>query len=129
MLSVGDAVRARAHTKDNRPGVVLGAYQRGSRTDVGAVVEAGSLLAVDVPPGHHRVHVRYRPPCMTFGIVVSAVTTLLVAGLFVRGAPGRCRGADTPRRRIPYFGTRTTPDFSPPKYTASSSIATTSGPT
>jgi hypothetical protein len=75
-----------------RPARVLldSAYERGFRTDVGTAVEAGSLLAVDVPPGRHRVRVRYWPPYMTLGLLVSGVSAAIVAG-WALGLGGRLR--------------------------------------
>ena len=63
-----------------------------------AVRADGLILGVPVAAGHHRVVFRYRPPAMTAGIAVSAVTTVgLVAWAVV----------DHRRRRRSHRGSQT----------------------
>jgi len=52
-------------------------YDRGWRTDVGTVVEAGKMLAVDLPPGTFTVHVRYWPHGLTLGFAMSGFSALV----------------------------------------------------
>lgn len=44
------------------------AYERGWQTNVGTTVDDDHLLALDLPAGHHRVQMRYRPRRLTLGI-------------------------------------------------------------
>jgi hypothetical protein len=52
------------------------AYERGWQTNVGQVVNDGLLLAVDLPPGRHRVQLRYWPRRLTLGLWISAIGLL-----------------------------------------------------
>jgi uncharacterized membrane protein YfhO len=52
---------------DGRPAAILPANAAGR--------------AVEVPPGRHRVELRFEPASLRYGIVVSAVAALLVAVL------------------------------------------------
>src|SRR5207248_9094171 len=70
-----------------RPGLVVrsqawfkgwGATVDGSAAPV--VRTDGLVLGVPVGAGHHHVVFRYRPPAMTAGIVVSAVTIAALGG-------------------------------------------------
>ncbi len=62
---------------------VNSAYERGWQTDVGTVVDDHQLLSVDLPPGHHRVHLRYWPRRLTLGLWISAIG--LIASLLFLG--------------------------------------------
>lgn len=53
--------------------VLNSAYDAGWRTDVGTAVENAHQLAVDLPPGHHKVHLAYWPKKLTLGIIISAI--------------------------------------------------------
>lgn len=78
-----------------RPSRVLlnSAYDAGWRADVGTVVENAHQLAIDLPPGHHRVNVRYWPRKLTLGFVVSAIGLLGTLLFLFRGALPRFRRA------------------------------------
>jgi hypothetical protein len=52
------------------------AYERGWTTNVGQVVDDNKLLAVDLPPGHHRVQMRYWPRRLTVGLWISSLGLL-----------------------------------------------------
>ncbi len=69
------------------PGRVLlnSAYDLGWRSDVGNVVAFNKLLAVELPPGTYRVHLRYWPRALTMGLVLSGLSTILVGAWLVRG--------------------------------------------
>jgi hypothetical protein len=57
-------------------------FARGWRTNIGTVREQSRQLVVDVPPGHHRVKVRYWPVGLTLGFVLTAIgISLAVLGL------------------------------------------------
>jgi hypothetical protein len=59
-----------------RPSRVLlnSAYDRGWRSTVGKVVEAEPhQLAIDLPPGRHRIFMRYWPEKLTLGFTLSGV--------------------------------------------------------
>jgi hypothetical protein len=62
----------------SQPGRVLlnSAYERNWQTDVGEVVEANKLLAVDVPAGEHTLYLRYWPHGLTVGIFLSSLSVL-----------------------------------------------------
>lgn len=47
------------------------AYERGWQSNVGTVVDDNQLLALDLPPGHHRVQMRYWPRRLTLGLWIS----------------------------------------------------------
>jgi hypothetical protein len=49
------------------------AYERGWQSNVGTVVDDDQLLALDLPPGHHRVRLRYWPRRLTIGLWISLV--------------------------------------------------------
>ncbi len=66
--------------------VLNSAFDPGWRTDVGTVVESAHQLALDLPTGRHRVHVRYWPKKLTFGLVVSALA-LAASLLFLLRRP------------------------------------------
>jgi uncharacterized membrane protein YfhO len=48
-------------------------WARGWRTDVGVAREEAGQLAVEVPPGHHRVKVWYWPVGLTAGLVITGL--------------------------------------------------------
>ena len=48
-------------------------YDKGWRTDVGKPGEQNKQLIVDLPPGRHRVHVKYWPATLTAGFVLTAL--------------------------------------------------------
>jgi hypothetical protein len=60
-------------------------YDRGWRTDVGTAVQAGKMLAVDVPAGTTKVHVKYWPHGLTLGFILSGLSTLVIAFFAIRG--------------------------------------------
>jgi uncharacterized membrane protein YfhO len=63
-LSVENATSARY--------VLDSAYDPGWQTDVGTVVETpNKMLAVEVPPGEHAIHMKYWPRRLTLGFVLS----------------------------------------------------------
>lgn len=75
-------------------------FDRGWQTDVGAVVNDRDQLALDIPAGHHRVHLKYWPRRLTLGIWISVFGLLAsLAFLFredlLRRSPssGRARRA------------------------------------
>jgi hypothetical protein len=57
-------------------------YDRGWRTDVGETHEVSRQLVVDVPAGHHRVHLKYWPYGLTLGFVLVAVGVAGVVAYF-----------------------------------------------
>ncbi len=70
------------------PGRILlnSAYDQGWNSDVGSVVLDHDLLAIDVPEGKHRLHVKYWPKKLTLGFTLSAIG-LLGCLLFFARAP------------------------------------------
>lgn len=80
------------------------AHAPGWRSNVGVVVEDGTLLALDLPAGQHHVVVRYWPRMMTPGLVISALTwtTLLGAWAWVSLRRRRARA-----RRVAAYGAPT----------------------
>lgn len=62
------------------------AFDPGWQASVGAVVEDGKMLAVDVPPGRHRIRMKYWPRRLTAGIALSVLGLVFVVVFFVRGA-------------------------------------------
>jgi hypothetical protein len=48
-------------------------YDKGWRTDVGTPGEQNKQLIVDLPPGRHRVHVKYWPSTLTAGFLLTAL--------------------------------------------------------
>lgn len=73
------------------PGQVLinSGYDRGWQTSVGTVVRSGKQLAVDVPAGDHVVAMRYWPRTLTLGLIITAVTVLVLAFVAVRSRRAR----------------------------------------
>lgn len=59
------------------------AYDRGWQASEGVVRDHDLLLAVDLPPGHHEVHVRYRPRRFVPGLVISVIAGLAVTAFFL----------------------------------------------
>jgi len=87
-----------------RPGRLLlnSGYDRGWRSNVGTVVEVSHQLALELPPGHHVVRMRYWPQKMTLGVTISSLGLLgsllflfrrRIARLFRR--PGASSGSST----------------------------------
>ena len=69
--------------------LVNGAWDRGWRTNVGAVVEDAQLLAVDVPAGYHHVVVKYWPHGLTVGLTVTSLAGIGVIAFFIWDARRR----------------------------------------
>ncbi len=69
-------------------------YDRGWRSDVGQVVDSERLLALDLPPGRHRVHLEYWPHGLTLGIVMSLVGFAGVGVFFYRQRRKRAIASD-----------------------------------
>jgi hypothetical protein len=71
------------------------AYDKGWQSDVGTVADDNELLSVDLPAGHHTVHLRYWPRRLTLGLWLSVLGLLgSLAFLFredLREALGRRR--------------------------------------
>jgi hypothetical protein len=59
-------------------------YDRGWRTDVGAVANDAKLLVVDVPAGRHRIYLEYWPHGLTAGFILSGLAALGVGVFFWR---------------------------------------------
>ena len=59
-------------------------YDRGWRSDVGKVVEANKMLAVDLPPGTYTVHLHYWPHGLVLGIFITLASLFLLAILYRR---------------------------------------------
>jgi hypothetical protein len=51
-------------------------YDRGWRSNVGKVVEVSHQLALELPPGHHVLRMRYWPEKMTLGVTISSLGLL-----------------------------------------------------
>lgn len=58
---------------------------RGFRTDVGRIVPHQGLVAIEVPPGTHRVRLVHFDPLVYGGLVVSVTSLLGMILLFLRG--------------------------------------------
>jgi hypothetical protein len=72
--------------------VLNSAYDRNWRTDVGAVVEnPDKLLAIDLPPGRHRVHAKFWPKYLTLGFWLTGIGVLGTILFFLRGRLRRRR--------------------------------------
>ncbi len=80
-------VRAPARVAVNTP------FELGWRTDVGRAVEDKKLLVLELPPGRHRVNVRYWPRGMTLGLVLSCVGVAGVVAFFTRRSWRRKKAA------------------------------------
>lgn len=85
----------------------------------------GLLIGMDLPPGNHRVRLRYTPPGALAGMSVSTVSAagLLIATWFRRGRretrPGE---SEAGRREIPVDGTSSRRDL-PPRATPRASAS------
>ncbi len=66
-------------------------YHRAWRTNVGTTYARDGLLALQVPPGEHRIVLRYRDRLLRTGLGISVVTLLAIAVLGVREARLRLR--------------------------------------
>jgi hypothetical protein len=64
--------------------ILNSAYERSWQSDVGQVVNHETMLAIEVPPGHHRIHARYWPRTLTPGFISSGVGLAIVVGFFMR---------------------------------------------
>lgn len=79
--------------------VLNSSYDRNWRSDVGTVVEnPDKLLAIDLPAGHHRVHVKFWPRFLTLGFVMTGLGVAGVAVFFARGRLFRRRERDADAR-------------------------------
>jgi hypothetical protein len=74
--------------------VLNSTYDRGWRSDQGEVVEQGKMLAVDVPAGKYTLHVHYWPHGLTVGFILSGVSIVGLAALFVVSRLRRRRAVD-----------------------------------
>jgi hypothetical protein len=63
----------------SRPSVVLvnSTFDKGWRTNVGRTLEKDKQLALELPPGQHRVIVRYWPQYLTLGLVLTPIALAL----------------------------------------------------
>lgn len=61
------------------------AYERGWKTNVGTMADENKLLAVDLPPGEHKVLVRYWPRRLTLGIWISVLGLVCSLAFLARG--------------------------------------------
>jgi hypothetical protein len=61
------------------------AYDKGWRTSVGDTQEKDHLLAVHVPVGRHRLHLRYWPKLLSIGIAISLASLLASLAFLFRG--------------------------------------------
>jgi len=64
-------------------------YDKGWRTDVGAVGDDKKQLVVDLPPGRHDVHLKYWPRTLTLGFVLTFLGIAATVAYFVRLARKR----------------------------------------
>ncbi|MEO6419882.1 MAG: hypothetical protein ABIP39_10770, partial [Polyangiaceae bacterium] len=69
-------------------------YDLGWRTDVGVAVEENKQLAIDVPAGRRRIHVRYWPRTLSYGIILTMLGIGGILAYFARRlqrpqSPGR----------------------------------------
>ncbi len=64
--------------------VLNSGYERGWRASVGTVADQAKLLAVDLPPGHHKLHVWYWPHGLTAGFVMAALGIALSTAVLAR---------------------------------------------
>jgi hypothetical protein len=93
------------HVEAEAQGRVLlnSGYDRGFRSNVGAVGEENKLLVLDVPPGSHDVHVKYWPHGLTLGFLLSFAGLAGSAAAFVR------LGRKAPTKTTPTLATRESP--------------------
>jgi hypothetical protein len=57
-------------------------YDRGWRTDVGAVADQAKLLVVDVPEGRRTIHLKYWPHGLTVGLLLTALGLAAIIAFF-----------------------------------------------
>lgn len=70
------------------------AYERGWTSNVGQVMSDDHLLALDLPPGHHHVQLRYWPRRLTLGLWISALGFVASIAFLLRKT---LRGTERPR--------------------------------
>lgn len=65
----------RVEAEATRPSRILlnSGYDRGWQSNVGTVVEVSHQLALDLPPGHHQIRMRYWPPRLTLGFILTGL--------------------------------------------------------
>ncbi len=82
-----------------RPSRILlnAAYDDDWKTDVGQTVNEGHQLAVDLPAGHHRVHVRCWPRTFDLGVALTALGIAGSLAFFARDARRRKRTGEDVR--------------------------------
>ena len=70
----------------NRPARILlnSVYDDDWKTDVGSAMNQSNQLAIDVPAGHHRVHVRCWPRTFNVGVALTLVGVIGSAAWFMR---------------------------------------------
>lgn len=73
------------------------AYERGWQSNIGTVVDDNKLLALELPPGRHRVQMRYWPRRLTIGLWISAIGLIgslaFLSRTRIKGALARSRTA------------------------------------
>ena len=78
-------VKAPARIQVNTP------YEVGWRTDVGTTVNESKVLALDLPPGKHRVKVWYWPRGLTAGFILTALGLVASLAFLLRTWPFKRR--------------------------------------
>lgn len=76
-----NVITARVHTDHHETILVNQVFARGWTAAPYAVRQAGGLIGVDLPPGDHRVTLRYRTPLMGIGTFVTLASVALLAFL------------------------------------------------
>jgi hypothetical protein len=76
-------------------------YDRTWQTDVGKLVEVDKQLVLEVPQGHHVVHVRYLPRTFRLGVALTLSSLLGVVGFFVWDARRRRSRSGGATRGLP----------------------------
>jgi len=69
--------------------LVNGSWDRGWRTNVGAISARNKQIVITLPKGHHEVEVRYWPVGLTAGFVVTGLALLACIVFFVRDGKPR----------------------------------------
>ncbi|MEP7133255.1 MAG: hypothetical protein ABI914_08810, partial [Acidobacteriota bacterium] len=62
-----------------------------SGTDLSLIRAAGLLVGLELPAGEHTIRLRYRPPGLLIGSIVSAATAMAVFAAFLFRRPKRPR--------------------------------------